>query len=103
MNLNLTAEQLKAVKDGATIRVAVPELGMECVVVRADLYSRLVDDSIGETEVAMLIESSMREYDQDDPTLAKLSPFSDEALHQRQRQRTGKPLSDVLADLPPND
>jgi len=30
---------------------------------------------------------------------ANSSPFSDETLRQRQQQRTGKPLSDVLADL----
>ncbi|HEV3339061.1 MAG TPA: hypothetical protein VG125_01855 [Pirellulales bacterium] len=32
-------------------------------------------------------------------TAASRSPFSDETLRQRQQQRTGKPLSDVLADL----
>jgi hypothetical protein len=28
------------------------------------------------------------------------SPFTDEELRERQRQRSGKPLSDVLASLP---
>jgi hypothetical protein len=54
---------------------------------------------VSENEVAMLVESSMRDYDQGDPTLARWSPFSDETLRQRQQQRTGKPLSDVLAHL----
>lgn len=31
---------------------------------------------------------------------AAASPFSDDVLRERQKQRTGKPLADVLADLP---
>ena len=72
MNVNLTAEQLQAIKDGATVHLPVPELAMECVVVRADLYARVrtvVDDAVGQDEVAILVESSMREYDDDDPAL----------------------------------
>ena len=37
MNVNLTAEQLQAVKDGTMVHLSVPEFEMDCVVVRADL------------------------------------------------------------------
>jgi hypothetical protein len=72
MNLSLTVEQLQAVKEGAAVRLPVPELALECVVVRADLYARVervLDDAVGEEVVASLVESSMREYDADDPSL----------------------------------
>ncbi|HQU42688.1 MAG: hypothetical protein B7Z73_03985 [Planctomycetia bacterium 21-64-5] len=78
MNVNLTAEQLQAVKDGGAVRVPVPELAMECVVVRADLYARVqtvVDDAVGEDEVAFLVESSMREYDDHDPALESYQKY----------------------------
>lgn len=41
MNVNLTAEQLQAVKDGTMVHLSVPELEMECVVMRADLCRRI--------------------------------------------------------------
>lgn len=70
--MNLNAQQLQAIKDGAAVRVSVPDLGMECVVLRADLYERVetvVDDSIGRDELARLVQFGMREYDDDDPLL----------------------------------
>jgi hypothetical protein len=72
MNVNLTAEQLESVKQGAAVRLSVPGLAMECVVVRADLYmwvQSVVDDDVRGSEVAGLVESCMREYDEDDPLL----------------------------------
>lgn len=72
MNVNLNDEQLQAVKDGAAVRLPVPELAMECVVVRSDLYERIqsvVRDDVQDIDVAALVESSMREYDEDDPLL----------------------------------
>ena len=72
MNVNLTAEQLQALEQGAAVRLPVPELAMECVVVRADLYARvqsIVDDEVRENDVAALVESSMQEYDENDPLL----------------------------------
>lgn len=81
MNLILSAEQLQSVKDGAAVRLPVPELAMECVVVRADLYARVqsvVDDAVGEEVVASLVESSMREYDADDPSLQSYQKYRQE-------------------------
>ena len=81
MNLILSAEQLQSVKDGVAVRLPVPELAMECVVVRADLYARVqsvVDDAVGEEVVASLVESSMREYDADDPSLESYQKYRQE-------------------------
>ena len=78
MNVSLTAEQLQAIRDGQTVHLRVPELAMECVVVRADLYARVqtvVDETVGEDEVARLVEASMREYDEDDPALESYQKY----------------------------
>lgn len=78
MSVNLTMEQLQAIKDGTAVRLPVPELGMECVVVRADLYERvepIVDNDVSEQEVALLVESCMREYDADDPALEEYQKY----------------------------
>ena len=78
MNVSLTAEQLQAVRDAAAIRLPVPELAMECVVVRADLYARvqaIVDEPVGEQEVARLVEASMKEYDDDDLALESYQKY----------------------------
>lgn len=78
MNLTLSAEQLQSLKDGAAVRLPVPELAIECVVVRADLYARVqnvVDNDVAEHVVASLVESSMREYDADDPSLESYQKY----------------------------
>lgn len=78
INVNLTGEQLQAVKDGAAVRLRVPALAMECVVVRSDLYERVrtvVNDDVREVEVAALVESSMRKYDEGDPLLESYQKY----------------------------
>jgi hypothetical protein len=45
--MNLTPEQIDAVKQGASVRVLSPEIGAECVVIRRDVYEQiqeLLDD-----------------------------------------------------------
>jgi hypothetical protein len=39
--MNLTAEQVVAVQDGQPVSVVPPEVGAECVLLRADVYARL--------------------------------------------------------------
>lgn len=78
MNVNLTAEQLQAIKDGTMVRLSVPEFEMECVVVRADLCGRsgaVIEDIVGDVDVAFLVESSMREYDEHDPSLESYQKY----------------------------
>jgi hypothetical protein len=56
------------------VRVAAPDLGTDCVVLRADVYERLRsfledDDGPDMRTVALLIEQNMREDDENDPLL----------------------------------
>lgn len=80
-NLNLTGEQLQAVKEGAALRLPVPQLAMECVVVRSDIYARVqsvVADDVPEYAVAALVEAGMREYDDHDPLLESYQTYRQE-------------------------
>ena len=47
--MNLTVEQVAAIKGGKPVTVTAPEVGADCVVVRADVYAQsqkcLFDDS----------------------------------------------------------
>lgn len=78
MIVNLTAEQLRIVKDGVAVRLPMPEFAMECVLVRADLYDQVrsvVGDDVQEVDVAEMVESSMREYDDKDPLLESYQQY----------------------------
>jgi hypothetical protein len=39
--MNLSAEQVQAIKDGEPVRLVSPEVGEECVVLRADVFDRV--------------------------------------------------------------
>ncbi len=39
--MNLTIEQIEAIKEGEPVRVANSEVGMDCVIVRADIYENV--------------------------------------------------------------
>ncbi len=71
--IELTKEQRQHVLQGNPVRVAMPELGTDCVVLRADVYERLrailEDDDLDMRTVALLIENNMREDDANDPLL----------------------------------
>jgi hypothetical protein len=70
--MNLTAEQLQAIKDGQPVRIAAPEIGAELVILHSAVYERIraaADDSLFPEQVGALIERTMREYDEEDPLL----------------------------------
>jgi hypothetical protein len=72
--IELTEEQRQNVLQGNPVRVEMPELGTDCVVLRADVYERLrsvleENDEPDMRTVALLIEHNMREDDADDPLL----------------------------------
>jgi hypothetical protein len=72
--IELTKEQQQHVLQGNPVRVSMPELGTDCVVLRADVYERLrsVIEEDGKPDmrtVAILIEHNMREDDANDPLL----------------------------------
>lgn len=72
--IELTQEQRQNVLQGNSVRLTVPEVGADCVLLRADVYERLrailEDDSeLDMRTVALLIERNMREDDANDPLL----------------------------------
>ena len=70
--MTLTREQIEAVKQGEPVRVAAPEVGAECVLVRADVYEgvrAIFDDGLSREQVGALIKRNMYEDDQNDPLL----------------------------------
>lgn len=72
--IELTEEQRQNVLQGNPVRLVIPELGTDCVVLRADVYERLrsileEDDGPEMRTVALLIEHNMREDDANDPLL----------------------------------
>ena len=64
--MNLTEAQLQVVKLGEPVRVVAPEVGCECVVVRADVFDRLrnliYDDAplSPEQKSRLLLEAGLR-------------------------------------------
>jgi hypothetical protein len=72
--IQLTEAQRQDVLQGRPVRVTAPDLGTDCVVLRADVYERLRsvledDDGPDMRTVALLIEHNMREDDANDPLL----------------------------------
>lgn len=72
--IELSEEQRENVLQGNPVRLAMPELGTDCVVLRADVYEQLrsileEDSEPDMRTVALLIEHNMREDDADDPLL----------------------------------
>lgn len=72
--IELTEEQRQHVLQGKPVRVAMPELGTDCVLLRADVYEQLrfvlaEDEAPDLRTVALLIERNMREDDAKDPLL----------------------------------
>ncbi len=74
MPLNLTNEQVQAIREGKPVRIVPPEVGEECVVLRKDAYEKIkhlfYDDS--EPDPARLYSFAsviMAEDDANDPAL----------------------------------
>jgi hypothetical protein len=67
-----TSAQIEAVKHGKPVRFCTSEIGVECVVVRADVYERVqsvVEDGLPMQQVGQLVQAAMREDDENDPLL----------------------------------
>jgi hypothetical protein len=70
--MTLTHEQIEAIKHGDPVRITSPEVGADCVLVRADVYERvraLFDDGLSMEQVGALVEQNMRDDDQNDPLI----------------------------------
>lgn len=76
--MDLTSGQIKAVKHGEPVRVSAPEVGAECVVLRADVFDRVravIEDDLSREQVGELVAQNMREDDENDPLLESYQKF----------------------------
>jgi hypothetical protein len=72
--MNLTNEQIQAIREGEPVRVELPEVGEECIVIRSDTYEKIkhlfYDDSEPDpAQFYPLVSAIMPEDDADDPAL----------------------------------
>jgi len=68
--MQLTTEQLQAIDAGKAIAVSLDH--RSCVVVRQDVYEKMVPEirgSLSPETVGILVQDAMAEYDADDPLL----------------------------------
>jgi hypothetical protein len=77
--MNLTAQQLEEVRSGKPVRLSAPEIGTECVLIRADLYERfqaLLDaDDFDAKEGLPFANMTMEEDDAGDPLLESYQKY----------------------------
>jgi hypothetical protein len=72
--MNLTSEQVQAIREGEAVPVVPPEVGEECVVLRRNAYEKikhLLDDESepDPTGFYPIVGATMAEDDADDPAL----------------------------------
>jgi hypothetical protein len=77
--MNLTSEQVQAVREGNTVPITPPEVGEECVLIRRDAFKRMMrlayDDSpVTDDEAAMLGRESGKNIGWDTPEMAQYDP-----------------------------
>jgi hypothetical protein len=77
--MNLTSEQVRAIREGAPVPIVPPEVGEECIVLRRDAYEKikhLLDDS--EPDPARfypVVGAIMAEDDANDPALESYQKY----------------------------
>lgn len=78
--MDLTSEQVHALREGSPVSIVPPEVGEECVVLRKDAYERikrlLYED--GDPDPARfypLVSAIMAEDDADDPALESYQKY----------------------------
>lgn len=76
--MQVTFDQIQAIRQGEPVRITSQEDGLECVVLRADIYDRvsvLLDDSLSQADVGLRIERTMHEDDLQDPLLESYQKY----------------------------
>jgi len=77
--MNLTDQQIRAIKEGEPVPVLPPEIGEECVMLRKDVYeriSRLLDDGpVSDEECARLGWESGRKIGWETPEMAEYDNY----------------------------
>ncbi len=68
--MTLTVQEIDSIRKGEPVRTVVPEVGQNCVVVRADVFERIqqmLDDDWSEEEMNALAARSMADADAAEP------------------------------------
>ena len=77
--MNLTNEQVLAVRDGTPVPIIPPEVGEECVVLRRDVYEKLNGASnerdFDPARLYSLVGQIMAEDDANDPSLESYQKY----------------------------
>ena len=78
--MNLTSEQVQAIREGVPVSVVPPEVGEECVMLRKDAYEKikhlLDDDSDADpARFYPLVSAIMAEDDAEDPALESYQKY----------------------------
>ncbi|MGO8747335.1 MAG: hypothetical protein ACLQNE_15220 [Thermoguttaceae bacterium] len=80
--MNLTSEQVQAIREGAHVPIVPPEVGEECVLIRRDAFDRIMhlvyDDSpITDEENARLGRESGKQIGWDSPEMAEYDHYDE--------------------------
>ena len=78
--MTLTSEQIQAIKEGEPVVFMPPEIGEQCIVIRKDVYQRLVhleydDREIDAARLYPMIGRIMEEDDANDPALESYQKY----------------------------
>ena len=69
----LTTQQIEAIRDGQPVTIQPPEIGADCILVRADVYARigalLTDVEMDPRDAYPHVDRVMADDDAGDPTL----------------------------------
>ena len=80
--MNLTSEQVRAVRDGDTVLLVPPEIGEECVLIRRDTFVRLMrltydDTPVSDEENATLGRESGKSLGWDTPEMTEYDHYDE--------------------------
>lgn len=65
--MNLTTEQVRAIRDGESVPIVPPEVGEECILLRRDVYDRVVVDDLPTSRaIASLVRATLDDDQFDD-------------------------------------
>jgi hypothetical protein len=81
--MSLTNEQIQAIREGEPVPLVPPEVGQECVLVRRDVYERLVrydDLPPSDEELARLGWEAGKSIGWDTPEMAEYDNYDQEKL-----------------------
>jgi hypothetical protein len=78
--MNLTSEQVQAIREGEHVPIVPPEVGEECIVLRRDAYEKIKhlicdDDNVDPARFYPLVSAIMAEDDAEDPALESYQKY----------------------------